>query len=432
MEQAPSSHYAIVEKRISTIEILYRVFYLMIAIVLFIIGQSGGLPLANPILLIFSSLFLVYRVKKNRYYLLFSLVLFLFNFSIAVNEYIDLSRQIQFTGLANDESVMNISLNVMNIFMVALNLFLRIPEKKYKLPFVENNLVFYALCAIFCILCLMKILIKQDIINKLFEYCNIIFLFLCFTSDNKKKKRVIIVFLLAVYLVSLVLSVFIKKEATGRIDFIQSFFVVFLYFYIDKLKFIHLAITGFFVVIILGIMSSMRGGVVSEMTFSSFIKDIYESVFLNDTAHFAYASSTTIVAYKKYFAPDNMPFINFYQFILAQFIGTNTSLTANSVLSLISRNYYVHYYGTCFPFYFYFWAGYIGAFIGGAMVSLFINKVSKSTKPLASLMFIMVLSTQFRWYLYSPNALFRGCLILVTVAYFIVKFFNNTAEVHYE
>lgn len=419
------------KKPIYTSELMYRLTYLMMIIVVWILGQIG-FRFAAPIALILSSLLFIFRVRNNRFFLFLSMVMFLFNFSIAINEYIDLENQILFTGLNDNKFVMTTSINVMNIFMVSLNLFIETPKEKKELPFVENDLVFFSLCGIFFILCAMKIFLRLDVINKVFEYCNILFLLLCFTSNNKKNKKYLIICLLVVYIMSLSLSVFIKKEATGRIDFIQSFFVVFLYFYINKLKFIHLGLIALVIVVIMCIMVSMRGGVVSSVSPTMFIKEIYEAIFLNDTAHFAYASSTTIVAYKKYDAPTNMNIINFWQFILAQFIGTGTALTDKSVLSLITRNYYVHYYGTCFPFYFYFWFGYLGVFLGGTLVALIINKTYKTKAPLASLMFVMVFSTIFRWYLYSPNAFFRGCIILPTIAYLFVKIFNYKARIRYE
>lgn len=429
MEQIEIKH--IKNKNISVYDLTYSSFYLIIVLILWLIGRNG-LTLISPIILIFSSLFLVFRVRNSRFYLFLSMVIFLFNFSIAVSEYIDVERQILFTGVASDEFVMKTSINVMNIFMVALNLFIKTPKNNKQLPFVENKLVFNSLCAIFLLLCIMKIILRYEVVNKMFEYCNILFLFLCFTSNNNKKKRNLVVALLAVYIVTLSLSVFVKKEATGRIDFIQSFFVVFLYFFIEKLKFLHLCLIAVAVVIVMCIMVSMRGGVVNSMSFSKFIKEVYEAVLLNDTAHFAYASSTTIVAYKKYYAPVEMPLLNFLQFFIAQFIGTGSSLTSKSVLSLITREYYVHYYGTCLPFYFYFWLGYLGVFIGGAGIALFINGIDKSKKPLASLIFIMIFSTVFRWYLYSPNTLFRGCIILTSFVYLMVKLLNNKAKVHFE
>lgn len=429
MEQIKSIPYN--KKTICTAELMHRLTYILMVLFILIIGQMG-FRFASPIMLILSSIFLIFRVRNNRYFLFLTMVMFLFNFSIAVNEYIDLENQILFTGLNDNQFVMSTSINVMNIFMVALNLFIETPKEKKQLPFVENNLVFFSLCGIFFILCAMKIFLRFEVVNKVFEYCNILFLFLCFTSNNKKKKKYLIIGLLFVYIISLSLSVFIKKEATGRIDFIQSFFVVFLYFYIDKLKFIHLGIIAFMVVIVMCIMVSMRGGVVNSVSPTKFIKEIYEAIFLNDTAHFAYATSTTIVAYKKYDAPANMSIINLLQFILAQFIGTGTSLTNNSVLSLMTRNYYVHYYGTCFPFYFYFWFDYLGVFFGGTLIALIINRMYKAKKTLASLVFIMIFSTIFRWYLYSPNAFFRGCIILPTIAYLLVKIFNYKAKVHYE
>lgn len=418
-------------KSVQIAELLYRLVYMVAIVIIGIISQLG-FRLAAPIALIFSSVFLVYRLKNNRFFLFFSMVIFLFNFSIAMNEYIDLEKQILFTGLSDNQFVMHTSLNVMNIFMVALNLCIETPKEKKQLPFVENNLIFFSLCGVLFILCAMKIFLRWDMINKVFEYCNILFLFLCFTSNNKKNKKYIIIGLLVVYIMSLSLSVFVKKEATGRIDFIQSFFVVFLYFYIDKLKFMHLASIAIMIVIIMCVMVSMRGGVVSGLSLTRLVKEAYETIFLNDTAHFAYASSTTIVAYKEYNAPTNMNIINFWQFVLAQFIGTGTSLTNQSVLSLITREYYVHYYGTCFPFYFYFWLGYLGVFLGGVCVALIINKLYKKKSPLTSLMFIMIFSTIFRWYLYSPNAFFRGCIILPTIAYGVVKIFNYKAKCHYE
>lgn len=419
------------KKTICTTELMYRLTYIIMILFIWVIGQIG-FRFASPITLILSSIFLIFRVRNNRFFLFLTMVMFLFNFSIAINEYIDLENQILFTGLKDNQFVMRTSINVMNIFMVALNLFIETPKEKKQLPFVENNLVFFSLCGIFFILCAMKIFLRFEVINKVFEYCNILFLLLCFTSNNKKGKKYLIIGLLVIYIISLSLSVFIKKEATGRIDFIQSFFVVFLYFYIDKLKFIHLGIIAFMIVVVMCIMVSMRGGVVNSVSPTQFIKEIYEAIFLNDTAHFAYASSTTIVAYKKYDAPTNMNIINFWQFILAQFIGTGTALTDKSVLSLITRNYYVHYYGTCFPFYFYFWFGYLGVFLGGTLVALIINKTYKTKAPLASLMFVMVFSTIFRWYLYSPNAFFRGCIVLPTIAYLFVKIFNYKARIRYE
>lgn len=101
-------------------------------------------------------------------------------------------------------------------------------------------------------------------------------------------------------------------------------------------------------------------------------------------------------------------------------------------LSIWSREYYIHCYGFISPIYFYFWFGYLGAFLFACLVNLYrklyLYSIGKEIvlfkDKLAYLLSLFFISNVARWYTYGPFPLLRGMFVFF-VAFIIVHLFDT-------
>ena len=104
------------------------------------------------------------------------------------------------------------------------------------------------------------------------------------------------------------------------------------------------------------------------------------------------------------------------------FIGTDPDM----LLTSISNTYVAHYGGGLIPFYFYFYLGGIGIVLAACLVASYLNIVinlEEQSSGYFKCLSVWVVSTTFRWYLYSPIGLLRGVLFL-TIAYYAFSYFH--------
>ena len=147
---------------------------------------------------------------------------------------------------------------------------------------------------------------------------------------------------------------------------------------------------------------------------------VIERGFASDTAYSAYYCAESFV-----YCHDIIPFSTriflFGEFVKGVFISTNPEYVLHSITAE-----YVHHTGGGFiPHFFFFYLGPLGIFVGGLVVSLFLNairKVNNASSGLSKCVVIYVACITFRWYLYTPLDLLRGSLFL-TISFYIFTFF---------
>jgi len=137
------------------------------------------------------------------------------------------------------------------------------------------------------------------------------------------------------------------------------------------------------------------------------------------TVGFAYHTSLTFLGSMQHYSVLER-LQQFCQFFASQFvIGT-----VGQSLIQISRQYYTHYNGGVLPIYLFYYIGYIGTAGIAWLVSKYYNimrAIDKSSSGYKTTLAIYIASTTHRWYLYSPNQLLRGALLMLLMFWVFSK-----------
>ena len=80
-----------------------------------------------------------------------------------------------------------------------------------------------------------------------------------------------------------------------------------------------------------------------------------------------------------------------------------------------------HYYGGYLFTWFYFWFGYIGAFISGLIVAFVISYNAKRKKDINNTILILIFCTLVRWYIYEPTILFKYAILSSSIILYITR-----------
>lgn len=201
----------------------------------------------------------------------------------------------------------------------------------------------------------------------------------------------------------------------GRITALQLLMVVFILFVHTERKVNYkkiLPIIGLFFVIFMGI-GMMRTSF--SLSFET-LKDVLivsrgEALTL-DTSYSAFFTSMTFLKAESIFQLDGRLHI-FLNFLLSQFLGGSVP---NSNLCLITREYFMHYYGGVLPVYWHFFLGYVGVFFIGILIAVYLNvvrTVGNCSHGVVKCAVVYFVVTTPRWYLYSPVPLIRGLTLLI-------------------
>jgi hypothetical protein len=133
-------------------------------------------------------------------------------------------------------------------------------------------------------------------------------------------------------------------------------------------------------------------------------------MFAFSTAYFAYFASLTFIAVKPIY-PLIERIFQFKDFLVSQFVLG----TVGESLDAISLRHYYHAHGGVLPIYLYYYLGWLGVSISGIVVGLYLRFMSLTKhkkSELKNIVAIYITSTVPRWYLYSPNQLIRGVMIM--------------------
>lgn len=405
---------------------IYKLFcygsLIIISIVLLLGLDTDSVFFAIPIILI-QNFYMIMASKKNYMLLLITIIIAYSNYSVLFANFInpiDSGYVEQIT-----QRVTNVSVNVLLLFNCTLISAVRWNKindtSLVEFSFKGNILPFYSyfLLVILFVVFFFGFTLPDEVGGRgspkaIYEYAIVFFILLFFFYKNKKFVRVSGTILVLLY--SLQNFIF-----GGRILGIQFILCVFLMLYINKIpKKIVLLLLGlsFFLMTFIGI---VRG----ELLTANFdIVDIFNKVidsgFASDTAYSAYYCAESFV-----YCHDIIPFSTrmflFGEFLKGVFISTNPEYVLHSITAE-----YVHHTGGGFiPHFFYFYLGPLGIFVGGLIVSLFLNairKVNNASSGLMKCVTIFVTCLTFRWYLYTPLDLMRGSLFLMIVYFLFTSF----------
>lgn len=375
------------------------------------------------LLALYLSVTLLFRTRKSIILFLSSIMIFYFNYSVIMKEYIGFYKNVQSFMIYHTIYYYGITINMFVLFLIIFSRGMSI-QKKIEVEFINRRYNSLILIIIFVVLMLIWFFaIDRQLsdtygvkITSIYEYAYLLFIFAFYYSKDSKICNNLFIILAGVFVVQ-------DLYLGGRITSLQIILVVFYMNY----KRLHLRRRE--------LLYGISGGILlfnfvdvyrvsysaSGITIGTLIKGILDSRFTLNTAYNAYYTTVThVVAHSSTVFDERLN--NFYGF-LCDLIGIE--LNNYRYLSLYVRDLgLANIGGGWYMSHFYFWFGWIGV-IGGSLLLVFIvNHIMRAIKcrkkDLYMLQLITILSTLPRWYLYTPLSFYRG-IILVTVLYLLFE-----------
>lgn len=403
-------------------------------IVLLNISQDfSNKALTNIIALfvMYISVYITMTYRKNIMAFCMFFMMTYFNYSIIFSRYIHVLEHLYQEFYPNiDNKTYGVGITILLVFMVSL--YLVEPKLQRKLNY-EEGYYFKDYSNIWvvlsCILILIYIYIfafdkssfgQRGATSPLYEYSGIFFIIAYYYCGKGKRLNILKIGISLLILIFCIQG-FIYGE---RIAGLQFMLIMFAFLFSSRINYkmiIFVFAGGILFMSAIGIYrATYEAGV---MSLKLVIDKLSQNMFTFGGADLAYYCSLTFIMVAE-FTSGLDKFILFIKFILSIFFGT--SKISGADLPTYTRQYYMHWYGGIYPYYFYFYFGWIGVIIS----SLFCGKIIKTiisntiqSKSFIRILKLYIIVTLPRWYMYSPQILFRG-IILFTMIYGIFQFIN--------
>lgn len=397
--------------------------FLLIAYTIF--GLCVDLAPVSFVFVIVANIYMILRSRRNFLLFIVAFIIFFCNYSIIYANYTDAIIDL-FTKPLSVESF-NYSLNILTLFNLFLFLFVHweyVPLGFKDKVFIDStrsdSFILYFIYALLIPIFFLGFTIpevegQRGTPSTAYEYSAILFLLFFYYSGNNRWHTRIGLALVGVFsLQSLVFG--------GRIEAIQFVLVAYIMLFMHRISMPKVMAAMGIMFVLMSVIGVVRGELLSgNADIGSIMSSLAKSGFALDTAYSAYYTSESFIYVMDKFSVQETLFL-FWEFVKSIFIGTDPDM----LLTSVSAEYVKHYGGGLVPFYFYFYLGLIGIFISAALVAFYLNIVidlNKQSSGYLKCLSIWVLSTTFRWYLYTPLPLLRGVLFL-TIAYYAFAYLH--------
>lgn len=372
-------------------------------------------------ILILVSLYLIKKSIQNLPLLVMFLFIFYVNYSIAVGEYLAGGKLGAILTGSKTVEIYGLSLRITLLFLVILALFVDFTKftRKFQLKIRENKPIF--LIFLIGIVIIFFIGVERGAratysvrITPLYEYSKVLTLVAFYFSGNLNKYRKIL-------LVVTICFIFQDFYYGGRVTSLQLMIFMALTVYEKRLTHRSLFIVSATGVFLMNTVSSFRANfLLSLKGLFLAVTNTFRDLFVFDTSVYAYYATATHVDAAK----NTISAIRYKSFLdFGAYIFTGNSRTGE-VTSFVKQLGYFNQGGGLFPSHFYFWLGWTGVFLAGFLVVFVINSINLS-KRLHQVLFLGIVISVPRWYLYSPSAFFRNTLFILPLVYLIAMYVDG-------
>lgn len=406
----------------------------ILGVILFLIETFSNYSNSNitSIYLLIISLYLCIQYRKNINLLFIFIIIAYCNYSVVFSSYLKILPNSIFTLYATTfESKYGMAILVLFFSIICIVFSInKIPFEQESLSINPKDKTHREKNSYFLVIIMILALIyiylfeynKPEVVGgrgggtTLYEYSIVIFILALYYGKRYKPLSIII---------HILISLFILQELIygGRITALQLLIVLYLMVYENRfplIKIIPVCIVGF---IFFSVVGSARGSLLQGgFSIGTIMNKISEEAFTLDTSYSAYHTSITFLLLEKY-VTKNYRFSCFISFIKTIFAGKFGS--SKAMVSTLSRQYFVHYYGGFLPFYFEFYLGIFGVILIALYIAFILKRigmVSVNSSGLKKTMTVYVIASTFRWYIYSPIQITRGILIMI-LCYGICEFY---------
>ncbi len=362
-------------------------------------------------------------VNKSKYDngLFFTMISILyFNFSFIITKYIGTPSTLLnaiYLGI-KEEKTMIIAIDLLILMFSVINYFFPkiVKSNDFSNEVVEynsnNNIIIIGFLMLLGIY-LYHVLNNITRTTTLLEYSIILFIIELYMTKKRKKWKIATEILMIVFAVS-------ALYYGDRIAVLQIILADVLINYIDKFKkktILLITILGLFMFTLFGIYGDYldKGIRLQYISVGETITALSDRRFAIDTSVAAYHAGLSIVESSQYYT------INYRLGNAAKYLFVYTPLGSKyskyTSLNREVRKYRGNIGGGYITSYFYFWFSWMGPIIIGLYFSFLLNRL-KNKNQYEYLLKIFILSTMPRWYMYSPDLLFRG-VIIFSIVYFL-------------
>lgn len=225
---------------------------------------------------------------------------------------------------------------------------------------------------------------------------------------------------------TIVLFLFAARDFMGgnRVPGLQVLIVYFLFSNSHKTTYKQVTIYSIIVIILMNTLAIYRSSfVLGNFSVIAGINNISNKMFAFDTAYYAYLASLTFIATKDIYS-FTIRLGQFVDFLASQVVVG----TVGESLYKISRKHFFHANGGVLPIYLFYYIGWIGTLLSGILVSFYLNlikSVNEHSTGLKKVLMVYIIATVPRWFLYSPNQLLRGVL-LMSLMYWVTVLIDSS------
>lgn len=247
--------------------------------------------------------------------------------------------------------------------------------------------------------------------NPLYEYSLILFIF-AYMYSGKRWYTVVPI--------TLLLFAFCAKDLLygGRktaLSLILLFFLIFLSYRMSFIKVLPFALVG---LVVFSAVGHFRGNAdFSLEQIKITLTAMLDQKFAIDTMYYAsYTGISFVAAASEGIYSISERLLTFVRFMASMILGGGR--VPNSNVSIMTHDYYLHWYGGVLPAYGYFFFGWLGTALTGALSGIWIRLSDSKRTPLKQVLLLWVTCTCFNWVMYSPSSLIRGVLFMLA-GYFL-------------
>lgn len=400
---------------------IYRFFFLiLIMIYIFFIPITSSLSNIDAIMVLLFSVIVLIKARKNLGLFIMFVFIAYVNYSVVMGEYIFFESLSVPMQEVKTELVYGITIRILLMFISIIALLYNgkcVDVLNIRLSLKNNWIIFSAIIVV--LICVLFLGIDRGAldsysvrISPIFEYSKILFLFAYYYSGDKKNRKIVLF---------IVMSIFILSDFYygGRITSLQILILMFITIFAKKITFKKvISFSGIGIVLNALIGAYRESYSIHTINVLNILNDMINNLFVFDTATFAYYASATHVA--AFNVADTYTKINsFWNFLKAVVLGTSNN--SSDVTILVRANYFHNYGGGFMPTHFYFWFGWIGVIVIAIIIVLIVNSWDPTKGDFNKILYLAFIINSPRWYLYTPNQLFRGVMIIVPILFIILK-----------
>lgn len=402
---------------------LVSMLFFAISLLFVVLSFFVDIPIVLICLVLLTSVLNVVKVRKNIILLIIGLIILYCNYSVCITNFIQTGYYSFF------RKTLYAYRSLQNLLIFTLVIYILLPKKIQSVQLQEicSKQDVRSIIHICILLVLVAGLIfgyrgggfgQRGSYNQLWGYFPAFVLVGLFFSKNKLIKRS--------YLIFSLIYIFLNLIFKERLYVIQISMILAVFFCSDKIirnkkLGICFVIVAYLLFTFIGNFRNLEGYNLGQALWIN-IKVTFDTLFSLDTAASAFYTGQTFVEHA-FLDGWSKRLSMFGLFVLSLLLGSSAVPCASlpDYTFKFMEGAHKHSFGGYLPLYGYYYLGFLGVVLLGVYVAGIYKMIANWNKnDVTKLLSILVLSSTFTWYLYSPSAIIRSLLLVLLLYYAII------------